>query len=160
MSNELPGRDAVRAFGETRASFWADPPRGQCTYKGCTEDNAVLFGDPQVCAHHYRHTQAQRKKDYPCDRCGKERAFRDPANRVDEMLCADCHARNGYVPTERSMVSKVANRVSEPHSRGRTAVCIAAGRGTECHGQVKPRGKRGDLCDFHSDPVKYNKKKG
>ena len=158
--NANEGLRAVRDFGDTRAAFWANPPRGQCTHKGCPETDAILHGDPPVCAYHYRHTQADRDRPYPCDNCGEGPAFRDPADREDEYLCPRCHEKRGYVPTERAMITKTMRRVGVTHSRGQRAVCIVASAESECHGQVKPRGKLGVLCDFHFNPKKYLAGKG
>jgi hypothetical protein len=151
--------DALKAFGEARAEWWKNPPRGQCSVTGCPRDDAILHetesGD-LVCATHYA-DQADRDKGYPCDECGHTPAYRDPLHRRDEMYCNDCHARMGYVPGERAMVKKVERRVGVTHPLGRTQVCIAAGKGTECGGQKKQRSSLGILCDKHFDPVKWLK---
>lgn len=146
----------VRSFGEGRAAFWADPPRGTCT--GCGDEDVILHqGD--VCANCYRQA-SNRDQPYPCDRCGQGKAFRDPVHRRDEYLCQTCHLEDGYVPGERAMITRVQARVGATHSQGRREPCIAAGHGTACKGQIKPRGKLGVLCDFHSDPRKYLNNKG
>lgn len=155
-------RKALDEFGATRAEWWRDPPRGKCGREGCFEHDAILYtarDGELVCAEHLRR-QADRNRPYPCDNCGHEPAFRDPLERKDEMLCAKCHERNGYVPGKRAMISKIERRQGVTHSLGRKDVCIAAGKGTECRGQVKQRGRVGVVCDLHHDPVKYNKNKG
>lgn len=154
-----PALAALARFAEEKRAFWANPPRGQCSEDSCPEADAVLYtaqdGVPRCATHHSR--LINRKHDYPCDNCGGGPAFRDPAHRRDEYLCPRCHLEDGYEPTERAMVNKTAVRMGVRHSRGQTAVCIAAGRGTDCKGQIKQRGKVGVLCDFHADPVKYAK---
>lgn len=155
-----PGLAALAKFAAERAEFWKNPPRGECSEDKCPEENPILYvGEDGVrrCAHHHtRLGGVDRDRAYPCDNCGEAPAFRDPAHRVDEMLCPRCHERDGYVPGERSMITRVMKRVGVTHSKGTKAVCIAAGRGTDCKGQIKPRGKLGVLCDFHADPRKFN----
>jgi hypothetical protein len=154
-----PALQALERFAEEKRAFWKNPPRGRCREDGCCETNAVLYvaaDEVERCATHHSRL-LNRKHEYPCDNCGQGPAFRDPAHRRDEMLCPRCHAKDGYVPTERAMVNKTAVRMGVTHSRGQKAVCIAAGRGTDCHGQVKQRSNKGVLCDFHSDPVRYVK---
>lgn len=146
----------VRRFGEGRAAFWADPPRGVCA--SCKDDGVILHGD-DLCAGCYR-VQANRNLPYPCDMCGEAPAFRDPLHRRDEYLCNECHAKTGFVPGERAMITKVQARVGFTHTQGRKEPCIAAGHGTDCKGQTKPRGKLGVLCDRHADPKKYIDNKG
>jgi hypothetical protein len=158
-----PALRALAEYAEARRLFWLDPPRGACGQPGgcALGDTAVILHTAddglQRCATHHA-LLVPRKHPYPCDNCGRGPAFRDPAHRRDEYLCPDCHKEHdGYVPTARSMVNKTAARVGAVHSRGQKAVCLAAGRGTDCHGQIKQRSSKGVLCDFHADPVKYLK---
>lgn len=158
-----PALRALEEFAEQRRLFWLDPPRGACGQPGgcALGDTLVILHTAedglQRCATHHTLT-LNRKHGYPCDNCGTVPAFRDPAHRRDEYLCPVCHEKHdSYTPSERSMITKVQVRQGVVHSRGQKAVCIAAGRGTECHGQIKQRGKIGVLCDFHTDPVKYLK---
>jgi hypothetical protein len=149
-----PALQALERFAAERRAFWADPPRGQCQEPGCLETDAILYeaGDVERCATHHSRL-LNRKHEYPCDNCGQGPAFRDPAHRRDEMLCGACHQKDGYVPTERAMVNKTAVRMGVVHSRGQKAVCIAAGHGTPCSGQIKQRSNKGVLCDRHADPA-------
>lgn len=158
--SELPGRDAVRAFGLTRAEFWKAPPRGVCAVDACPEENPILYTRADglmTCAGHYRQLSV-RGGSYPCDVCGAEGAFRDPLPRLDEMLCLSCHEKlRGYIPTERSMISVIEKREGFTHSQGTRAKCILADKSTDCAGQIKPRGKKGVMCDKHNDPKKWMK---
>lgn len=148
----------LERFGEERRAFWADPPRGVCKDPaGCITDLQIVYpGADEIerCAHHHTRTLRRRMEDgYPCDHCGNGPAFRDPEHRRDEYLCPDCHKKyDAYEPGERAMVNQTRVRMGVVHSQGQKAVCIAAGHGTDCHGQIKQRGKVGVLCDFHADP--------
>jgi len=154
--------DKLAEFAEQKRLFWLNPTRGHCGRKECPDEDAILWeaaDGVMVCGFHYRQ-QSNRDRPYPCDECGREGAFRDPAHRRDEYKCHECHAKDGYVPGDRSMITKIAARVGAVHSQGKRDPCVAAGYSTECKGQVKPRGKLGVLCDFHADPKKYLKRKG
>jgi hypothetical protein len=158
---------ALEEFGRQRAEFWRNPPRGQCEWPeepGCREDDAILHvqvsGEHEgleFCAGHSRQV-ADRNKPYPCDECGQGPAFRDPLGRKNEMKCARCHEKDGYVPGERAMVNKTTARVGVTHPLARKIKCIAAGI-TECGGEVKQRGKLGLICNKHHDPVKWNNRR-
>lgn len=149
-------------YGAARAEFWKNPPRGKCAEDGCLEESPILHTGADGlgrCATHYT-ARTVRQRDYPCDRCGAGPAFRDPAHRLDIMLCAECHESEGYVPGERAMVSQSAVRQGVTHSMARRVKCAAAGYGTECRGEIKQRGSRGMLCSYHADPKKYLAAKG
>lgn len=150
LQGDLPGQVALREWAEARQAYWANPPRGTCT--SCGAEDELLDEDPARCADCRRKTAQRHQAEmfYPCDRCGAEEAFRDPAHRKDIYLCTPCHNAEGYFPAERAMITKVQARVGATHSQGRQDPCIAAGYGTACSGQIKPRGKRGVLCDFHA----------
>jgi len=164
IQGDLPGQVALREWVERRAEYYLNPPYGPCTTEGCPNASGrVLLGQDDPRCADCRSKSAKRHQAemfYPCDICGAEQAFRDPAHRRDEYLCVDCHKANGYEPTERGMLSKTQRRVGVTHSMGRKPVCIAAGHGTDCKGEIKQRGKRGELCNFHNDPRKYLKNKG
>jgi len=154
--------DFLIAYGEARAEFWRNPPRGECPV--CHTEDVILHPQDEgehesLCTSCSRSrimaSKTHREFTYPCDRCGGGAAFRDPLHRQDVYLCASCHEEDGYLPGERAMVSQIEKRVGYTHSRGRRDVCDAAGRGTECRGEVKPRGKSGILCTFHHNPRLY-----
>jgi len=147
----------TRAFGAARAAFWADPPRGVCP--DCATEDVILHardeeGLEACCADCYRRGSV-RDRQQACDRCGQGPAFRNPAHRRNEMLCAPCHAEDGYVLDDASMLTKLESRVTHP--LGRTEVCIAKGGVTECKGGIKPRAGGVVMCDRHHDPVKWNR---
>jgi hypothetical protein len=161
---ENPALRALEAYAEQRRLFWLNPPRGACGQPGgcALEDTPVILHTGsdglQRCATHHALLMT-RKHDYPCDHCGQGPAFRDPAHRRDEYLCPRCHKKyDSYEPSDRAMVNKTAVRVGVTHSKGLKPLCVARGQGTDCHGQVKPRGgslKGASLCDFHTDPRGY-----
>lgn len=157
IQGDLPGQVALREWAEARARYWANPPRGTCTR--CQAEDEVL--DDDLCAECRRKSANRRQgqMSYPCDRCGAEEAFRDPAHRRDEYLCAAHHLENGYEPSERAMVFKTAARIGVTHSMGRRAVCILRGE-TACGGEVKQRSSKGMICNRHWDPKKYDEAKG
>ena len=151
--------DWLLEYGKQRAAFWENPTRGRCTHADHTElpgedqDNLIIQdGLCAPCARVVAFSKPKAEFSYPCDNCGNDGAFRDPLHRKDEYLCEACHRRTGYSPGERAMVSQIEVRQGFRHSQGRKETCIAAGRGTECKGQVKPRGKNGVMCDFHNNP--------
>jgi predicted RNA-binding Zn-ribbon protein involved in translation (DUF1610 family) len=147
-------------FGRQRAAFWANPPRGTCPE--CKTDDAIMHAQPegsehdQLCAACSGVQAVMRRLSeefqYPCDDCGAGKAFRDPLTREDIYRCRECHAKHGYVPGERALISQIETRQGFTHSQGRRDPCSAAGRGTECAGEVKPRGKLGILCAKHHNP--------
>lgn len=150
--------EELRAWGRARGAFWAAPPRGVCP--GCGEKDVILHepedGPPSVCSDCYRLT-AVRDRMQACDVCGQGPAFRDPSHRRDEFKCLTCHAKDGYTLDDAGMLRKLVGLAGRKHSQGRSDPCVAKGGVTECHGQVKPRGRAGVMCDFHFDPVKYTK---
>jgi hypothetical protein len=155
IQGDLPGQVALRDWVAERMAYWADPPRGECTT--CGAEDELLGQDDPRCASCRRKTANRHQAEmyYPCDRCGASSAIRDPAHRRDEYLCLDCHKREGYEPGERAMVFKAQARVGATHSMARRITCIAAGKGTDCKGEVKQRSDKGLLCNFHHDPKRY-----
>lgn len=160
------GLQEVRAFGKSRSEFWKNPPRGACGVEGCPEKDVILYAapgepidaKPTMCASHYR-ARADRTRPYPCDNCGAEPAYRDPLHRRDEMFCQRCHEEMGYIAGERAMITKTAARVGVTHTLGRKAVCVLRGEG-DCGGEVKQRGRHGEICNRHWNPKKYDANKG
>lgn len=167
IQGDLPGQVALREWVDARLEYWANPPWGRCSTEGCPnskEGVVVLLGqDDHTCSDCQRKAANRHQAEmfYPCDICGADQAFRDPAHRRDEYLCAACHKReNDYEPSDRSMLSKTQARVGVKHSMGRKIVCEAAGRGTDCKGEIKWRGSaKAHLCNRHHDPKRYNETK-
>lgn len=159
-----PALKQLEEFAAERRAFWADPPRGQCKDPaGCLETDAILYlaaDEIERCSRHHA-LLVERKPEggYPCDNCGEGPAFRDPEHRRDEYLCPRCHLKyDSYEPGERAMIFKTRARIGVTNPRGLKPLCVARGQGTDCHGQVKPRGgdlKGRSLCDFHADPAGY-----
>ena len=111
----------------------------------------TTVGGELVCASGYRKwTRTQPPIKQSCDKCGAVgNVWRDPIPRKNEYLCVKCHN------PEALFLNRWANkaRQSEPLSKERRAVCVAAGYGTECKGEVKPRGgqhKGMQLCNKHA----------
>lgn len=165
IQGDLPGQIALREWVERRQAYWANPPYGPCTTKGCPNGMAgasVLLGDEDPRCGDCRRAGVDRRAngDYPCDRCSSRGAFRDPLGRHDAYLCGSCHKDDGYEPTERAMVSKVQSRVGFTHSLGRRPVCKLRDVGTACGGEVKQRASFGEICNRHWNPKKYDANKG
>lgn len=125
--------------------------RGDCA---CGEVDALLYDsydDPTlVCASCYRRRAAGQKRTELCDACGAENAWRDPLTGRNEFFCAECHARNGTV-----FQNRWANKAREGRVLGlrERPTCSLAGYGTECRGEVKPRGgehKQRPICNKHA----------
>lgn len=159
IQGDLPGQVALRAWAEERAQYWASPPVGTCP--SCSTEDMLLVEEGGSCASCYRKTARRHQAEmfYPCDNCGAEEAFRDPAHRRDEYLCPACHLENGYEPSERGMLNKTAARIGVKHSMGRKAVCTLRASGTPCGGEIKQRGKHGEICNRHWNPKKYDANK-
>lgn len=168
IQGDLPGQAALREWAEERRRYWAAPPRGTCAGCGAPDEllgslEAADAGPENAthCAECRRGLSNRRAQgSYPCDQCGGPDAFRDPVHRRDELLCGRCHEKDGYFPTERAMVTRVAVRVGVTHTLGRKALCILRTVGTPCGGEVKQRSKHGLICNRHWDPVKYDANKG
>ena len=132
----------------SRVEQWV---RGDCQ---CGAVDVLLydtFDDPTLfCASCAR----MRAKEHPrierCDDCGRGPAWRDPITRANAFYCATCHGKRGTVFQNRWAT---APRESKPLGVHPKAVCTAAGYGTECKGEVKPRGgqfKGRLLCNKHA----------
>lgn len=126
--------------------------RGTC--ESCGDTGALLYdhwSDEQlVCAG----CQRVRAYAYPtkqaCDRCGSTgNVWRDPIPRKNEYLCESCH------DPEAMFQNRWAPAVREGATLGvhPKAECFARGHGTDCKGEIKPRGgqHRGRLlCNKHA----------
>ena len=135
---------------------------GTCSL--CSDTNVLVYDldDVLYCATHYRDTTRQYKRIQSCDTCGSTPAVRDPNHRRNEYLCWKCHEKTGFTVNntviKRAIVSMVNN-----FTRGSKIKCDAAGYGSECDNNIKPRGPWGgrSLCDKHGKtppkPQKGNK---
>lgn len=129
--------------------------RGVCGQ--CGKDEALLYSHPQpaegdvlMCADCSRKRAKERPTKQACDNCGDTgNVWRDPVTRKNEYLCIKCHDPSALF--QNRWANKV--RESKPLSIHAKAVCTAAGYGTDCKGEVKPRGgqhKGRLLCNKHA----------
>jgi hypothetical protein len=135
---------------------------GTCSKCAQTEVLVYELDNNLLCAEHYRNTTRLTKKITPCDKCGEPNAVRDPSHRRNEYLCWSCHQDNGFVVdssiVKRAIVSLVSN-----FTKGSKVKCDAAGYGTDCDNNIKPRGPWNgrSLCDKHGKippkPIKGKK---
>lgn len=127
--------------------------RGDCA---CGDTGALLYDTdlegPLVCARCYRvWTREQPEVKQACDSCGSRgNVWRDPVTRKDEYLCVRCHDPAALFQ------NRWANKVRESHAihaGAPRAQCGLRNRGTECSGEVKPRGgefKGMQVCNKHA----------
>lgn len=123
--------------------------RGTC--QACGEKDALLYAcaDRLVCAGDYRAYAAAHPTEQACDSCGSTgNVWRDPLTRKNEYLCIKCHDPSALFQ------NRWANKVRESTRLGQRekVVCEFAGYGTECKGEIKPRGQfKGRLsCNKHA----------
>ena len=132
------------------------------TCSSCGDTNVLVYeiDDKLVCASDYREITFTRKKIQHCDRCGAENAVRDPAHRRNEYLCWTCHQTDGFA-INNSVVKRAIATINNSILTKRVR-CDAAGYGTDCDFNVKPRSAWGGklLCNRHGKtPPKKEKKK-
>lgn len=107
-------------------------------------------GPRELCADCVRLTEKGIHRHTPCDDCGAPSAWRDPFLRTNVYRCGSCHVKNGRGVVQ----NKWFARVSEPLRGSARAVCEAAGVGSDCKGEVKPRGRTAALlCNAHAGKV-------
>lgn len=131
-----------------------EAPRAKCPR--CDEDDALLYrAEPTednsdlVCANCVRELARTIKRFTVCDKCGADHAWRNPKHRRNEYLCGKCHAESG----DGVVLNKWFPRVSEPLRVREREACLERSNnsGTECRGEVKPRGKNAvPLCNRHA----------
>lgn len=116
-----------------------------------------------VCADDYKKIVRTIEYKQTCDKCGKEGALRDPAHRRNEYLCIPCHSQTGFTVTN-SVVKRAVSMLGVNRSvLSAAAVCDAAGYGSTCDKNIKPRSAWGGklLCNTHGKerpkPEKQNK---
>lgn len=134
---------------------------GTCSL--CSDANVLVYliDEKLVCAEDYRIIVRTRKIVQHCDKCGAENAVRDPAHRRDEYLCWTCHQENGF-EIRNSVVKRAIAAINNSVLVRDKARCYAAGYGTDCDSNIKPRGPWGGkmLCNRHGKvPPKPEKKK-
>ena len=118
----------------------------------CAESNVLVYelDDNLLCAEHYRDRTRHIKRVTPCDKCGGDNAVRDPSHRRNEYLCWSCHEANGFV-INNSVIKRAIVSLVNNFTRGSKIKCDAAGYGSDCDNNVKPRGPWGGrlLCNNH-----------
>ena len=129
----------------------------------CAESNVLVYelDNNLLCAEHYRDRTRTIKRITACDKCGAGNAVRDPSHRRNEYLCWSCHQENGFV-VDNSIVKRAIVSLVNNFTRGSKTRCDAAGYGTDCDNNVKPRGPWDgrSLCDKHGKiPPKQQKQK-
>jgi hypothetical protein len=139
---------------------------GQC--ESCNNGEQVLVydrGEQLVCASHTREYAKANPIKQHCDRCGSvDSVLRDPTHRRNEYLCMSCHSDDGFV-INNSVTAKAIRKVLSPMKSVISAKprCEAAGYGTRCDDNVKPRGPWNGkmLCNTHGkiQPQAEKKKK-
>jgi hypothetical protein len=128
----------------------------------CGDANVLVYelDDKLICANDYRNAVATLRQSQLCDKCGSPNAVRDPAHRRNEYLCWSCHGKNGFV-INNSVVKRAIASINNSILTKRVK-CDAAGYGTDCDFNVKPRSAWGGkmLCNRHGKvPPKKEKKK-
>ena len=134
--------------------------RGTCVM--CAEKDVLVYeiNDILYCAEHYRDVTRQYHRVQSCDFCGNTPAVRDPNHRRNEYLCWKCHEQTGFTVNNTVIKRAIVSMVDRYIHRGPRTKCDAAGYGTACDDNVKPRGQWGgkSLCDTHGKkPPKPNK---
>jgi len=129
----------------------------------CAESNVLVYelDNNLLCAEHYRDRTRIIKRVTPCDECGAGNAVRDPSHRRNEYLCWSCHGVDGFV-VDNSIIKRAIVSLVNNFTRGSKIKCDAAGYGTDCDSNVKPRGPWDgrSLCDKHGKiPPKQQKQK-
>lgn len=124
--------------------------RGDCS---CGDRDVLVYDTDDetglVCASCYRRWTKDHPLSQACDKCGATgNVWRDPVPRKNEYLCIKCH------DPEALFQNRWANKVRESkplHDGAPRAVCAAAGRGTDCKGEIKWRGAfKMQLCNKHA----------
>ena len=118
----------------------------------CAEKDVLVYeiNDILYCAEHYRDVTRQYKRIQSCDFCGNTPAVRDPNHRRNEYLCWTCHEETGFT-VNNTVIKRAIVSMANSFTRGTKIKCDAAGYGTECDNNIKPRGPWGgrSLCDKH-----------
>jgi hypothetical protein len=131
----------------------------------CVSDEQVLVyerDDQLLCAEHTRRCIAANPQVQSCDRCGSARnILRDPSHRRNEYLCLDCHKEDGFTSNDTVTGRAVRSAVLPPKLARPKVKCEAAGYGSKCDDNVKPRNAWGgkSLCNTHGKTPPAREKK-
>ena len=132
-----------------------------CSLCGDTNVLVYLLDEQLICARDYRSIVQTRKQIQHCDKCGAPNAVRDPSHRRNEYLCWPCHGKDGFIIRD-SVVKRAIAAINNSVLVKGKARCYAAGYGSDCDLNVKPRSAWGGkmLCNKHGKiPPKPEKKK-
>jgi hypothetical protein len=130
-----------------------------CSLCGDANVLVYLLDEQLICASDYRKIVSTRRQIQHCDNCGAEGAVRDPAHRRNEYLCWTCH--DGF-QVRTSVVKRALAAINNSVLVKTKEKCYAAGYGTDCDTNIKPRSAWGGkmLCNKHGKvPPKPEKKK-
>jgi len=134
------------------------------TCEKCSAQNVLVYecGEQLLCAEHARQ-YAYKNPPLPyCDNCGAQRAvFRDPSHRKNIYLCSPCHFENGGIGAKDSVVGRMLRAMFTPPKKVEKIRCYAAGVGSDCDANVKPRSAWGGkmLCNTHGRIAPKKEKK-
>ena len=137
----------------TRGTFQRDGIYVYAPCDKCQGDDVLVYerGDELLCAEHTRRFIAANPAPSICDRCGNQSSVvRDPSHRRNEYLCLRCHSDDGFL-IEDTVTGRAIKSLFQPFMAvGRTR-CAAAGYGSDCDDNVKPRNSWGgkSLCNKH-----------
>lgn len=128
----------------------------------CGDANVLVYelDEKLMCADDYKKLTANIRFIQHCDRCGSPSAFRDPVHRRNEYLCAGCHEQDGFLIKD-SVTKRALVALTTAIGRTEKLRCHAAGYGSDCDNNLKPRGAWGGkiLCNNHGKtPPKPEKK--
>lgn len=117
----------------------------------CGDTNVLVYelDNQLICASDYRKIVYARKQNQVCDKCGAPNAVRDPAHRRNEYLCWSCH--EGSFSMRDSVVKRAIAAINNTVLVKTKNKCYAAGYGTKCDANIKPRSAWGGklLCNTH-----------
>lgn len=125
---------------------------GDCSL--CSDTNVLVYlvDNKLVCAEDYRKIVRTFNYVQHCDKCDATPAMRDPSHRRNEYLCWSCHTGNGFV-VDNSVVKRALTAISYRAKliSNVKLECFAAGYGTDCDNNLKPRSTWGGkiLCNKH-----------
>lgn len=131
----------------------------------CGDTNVLVYerDEKLVCAEDSRKIAQTKKFIQPCDNCGQPNAIRDPSHRRNEYLCWSCHEGNGGYNVKDSVIKRAFVAVNNTVLAREKIRCDAAGYGSECDLNIKPRSAWGGrlLCNVHgkTPPAKEKKNK-
>lgn len=148
-----------------RGTIQRDKHYVYATCERCSAQDVLVYerGDMLLCAEDTRRWIAANPAKQACDRCGDTRnVLRDPSHRRNEYLCTSCHTDDGFVATDTVTGRAFVSAVTPPKLLSPRVKCEAAGYGSSCDDNVKPRSSWGgkSLCNTHgkTPPPRESKK--